>query len=192
MSSDEPKKKFASPLDRAVVDSHDIWERVANGERVEGPRLLSEAAVAAIVENVIATDLLAHGEPAGVRQRAPTEKPRDPASTPGRKKPNLSKILQQGKDCEERAQEIAKIRRLVRAEGRTIHEVRLDHPEFGIWELVQALPKDRRDSFAKPMQWGPAKGFANNLLAEFKDRSPSTINRLRKAWRRHDRDRNAS
>jgi hypothetical protein len=77
MSSHEPKKKFASPLDRAVVDSHDIWEKVANGERVDGPQLLSEAAVAAIVENVIATDLLVRGETAGVRQRAPTEKPRE-------------------------------------------------------------------------------------------------------------------
>jgi hypothetical protein len=95
----------------------------------------------------------------------------------------LSKRLQKGKECEERAQEIATIRRLVRAEGMTIHEVRLDHPGFGIWELVQALPKEWQDTFAKPMEWGPAKGFANNLLAEFKNRRPSTVDGWRKAWR---------
>jgi hypothetical protein len=94
-----------------------------------------------------------------------------------------SKQLKKGRECEERAQEIATIRRLVRSEGMTIHQVRRDHPGFGIWEVVEALPKEWKDTFAKPMEWGPAKGFANNLLAEFTNRRPSTVEGWRKAWR---------
>jgi len=99
------------------------------------------------------------------------------------------RALHRGKECEERAQEIAKIRRMVQADGMTIHRVRHDHPEFGIWEVVKALPKEWQDTFDRPTEWGPAKGFANNLLAKFYDKAPSTIDGWRKDWRSHERNR---
>jgi hypothetical protein len=127
-----------------------------------------------------------------IAERAVAQEQRTGAKPAQVLKPLSKRLLQRGKECEERAQEIAKIRRLVRAEGMTIHEVRLNHPEFGIWKVVQAMPKEWQDTFAKPIEWGPAKGFANKLLAEFHDRSSDTVDGWRKAWRTHDKARKPS
>jgi hypothetical protein len=119
----------------------------------------------------------------------------DPTADPSVQRipePKLTRQLQRGRECEERAQEIAKIRRMVHEGGLTIHEIRRDHPEFGIWELVGTMLKEDRDTFDKPIEWGAAKGYANNLLARFKGKSPSTIDDWRKFWRAHDQNRKPS
>lgn len=157
---------------------HFALQNLADDAIMRPPEFESEA-------EVPSTPAASQLEPAatpGPAADPPTPKIHEPWIPAPLSKP-LSKKLKKGKECEERAQEIATIRRLVRAEGMSIHEVRRDHPEFGIWGLVQSLPKEWKDIFDKPMEWGPAKGFANNLLAEFKTRRPSTVDGWRKAWR---------
>jgi hypothetical protein len=98
----------------------------------------------------------------------------------------LSKRLQRGKDCEEMAMEIRKIRSDVRDHGMTIFESREAHPGFRIWNFVEHLPDEDKKIFNKPDEWGPVIGYANTLLARHYGVKPSVVDESRKEWRAHE------
>jgi hypothetical protein len=51
------KHEIEKRVNRAL-DQHNLWQQVAQGEAIDGPKLLSEAAITSIVENAIATEIL--------------------------------------------------------------------------------------------------------------------------------------
>ncbi len=122
-----------------------------------------------------------------------------PDSAPGAKHmtaatPLLSKRLQRGKECEEMVTEIMKIKNDVREGGMTIYQSREAHPDFRIWQIVEALAltdKAVKETFMNPHEWGPVRGYANQLLAKHYGVLPSTIDESRADWRSHRKKKSA-
>jgi DNA-binding transcriptional MerR regulator len=93
-------------------------------------------------------------------------------------------ILKDGERCDTIIRELRKISHMVRGGGRTVSELRHEFPGLKVWELADGLSEEDRDTFNHPNRWGPAVGYAKNLLAKDYGVSPATVNNWVKAYRR--------
>ena len=94
--------------------------------------------------------------------------------------------LMRGKECEELAKEIGAIRNRRMRGGLTLAEIRTACPSFKIWNRLEVLSLEDKDTFMHPGTW--ESGYANLLLGKLyaDTRHPlaaATINTWRKEYR---------
>ena len=113
----------------------------------------------------------------------------DPPADPAAKiAAPLSERLKSGKDCEEMAEEIRKIRTEAIANGKAMFEIREAYPDFRVWKAAERLLPEDRAVFEAPTRWGAAGGYANRFLSKlYIPAKPATVNDWRKEFRAHKR-----
>jgi hypothetical protein len=100
-----------------------------------------------------------------------------------------SEKIQRGKRCVQIITEVRRLRNLVVGTGRTMAEVKDEHPTLLVWAFRDTLPQQDREIFDHPNQWGPVVGYALGLLSKEYGKSPATIRDWVKAFRHHERQR---
>ena len=116
-------------------------------------------------------------------RRPPRRRHRDRADTDSEQA--LPKLLSHGRFCDQVIDEVRKIKHRFTVTGRTMAEIRQEHPKLAVWNVVAALSQEDRETFERPRTWGPTVGYARQLLGKYHDRSAGTIRNWVKAYRRH-------
>jgi excisionase family DNA binding protein len=118
---------------------------------------------------------------------APVAIVRGDARSPDAKHPDmvLTDIQKRGKYCFEIKEEVKRIKHLYNNDGRNMSEIREQHPDYQIWQLVQELSVEVRETFERPGLWANPVSYARFLLSERYARSPLTIRDWEKFYRRH-------
>lgn len=98
-----------------------------------------------------------------------------------------SPVAGRGKLCQQIIDEIRRIRFMCLDRGRTVEEVKSEHPEYSVWAIIDRLDAEDREAFYHPRRWGPVVGYATGILAKHYSRSAHTITSWRKSYKRHQR-----
>jgi hypothetical protein len=89
-----------------------------------------------------------------------------------------------GKRCDQIIEEMKKIKRKYLDSGRTVTEIKSEHPDYLVWSLADSLSPDAKEVFWHPKQWGPIVGYAQGLLADEYGNSKTTVRDWCKEYRR--------
>jgi len=98
----------------------------------------------------------------------------------------LPEALSRGRDCYELKDEIKTIHHKSVRSGLTMSEIKSEIPSFKIWNKIDMLPNDDRDTFMRPGTW--ETGYANLLLGKIfangsRSVAPGTVNNWLKDYR---------
>jgi len=98
----------------------------------------------------------------------------------------LPEALSRGRDCYGLKDEIKTIRHKSVRSGLTMSEIKSEFPSFKIWNKIDMLPNDDRDTFLRPGTWGT--GYVNLLLGKLfangnRPVAPGTVNNWLKDYR---------
>ena len=111
-------------------------------------------------------------------QEAPEMEPAE-AELPGR--------VLHGKFCDQVVSEIRKVKFMCGEGGKTVAEIKNEHPDFAVWDLVAGLSGEDQEMFQHPNRWASPTGYAHLILSKHYCRVRGTIKNWRKAYRRHRR-----
>jgi hypothetical protein len=106
--------------------------------------------------------------------------------------PDLTNIQRQGARCYQIKIEMRQIRYHYVQEGRSMAEIRSEHPQFEIWKFVKELPEEYQRVFESPSRWEATVGYARLLLSKKYNRDITTIRDWEKSYRRYERSLMAS
>lgn len=109
---------------------------------------------------------------------------------PSEKRPaeaELPERPQHGEFCNQIVSEIKRVKFMCGQGGKTVAEIKNEHPNLAVWDLVASLSGEDQETFKHPGRWGSTVGYAHLVLAKHFDRSPGTIKNWRKALSRQMR-----
>jgi tRNA pseudouridine-54 N-methylase len=97
----------------------------------------------------------------------------------------LPGLVRRGKFCEQVIQEVKKVRYLCLDGGRAMAEIKSELPDLAVWNVLETLSQEDKETFAHPGRWGPAVGYAKLILGKNYGRSTHTVTNWLKAYRKH-------
>jgi hypothetical protein len=93
--------------------------------------------------------------------------------------------IRNGERCVRLSEEMRRIKHMCLEGGRTMAEIRREHPDFQIWTIRERLGTDDQDVFDHPRRWGA--GYDKSALSKEYSKSKATIKDWMKAYRKHCR-----